>query len=195
MKTISILTSILIFLQVCNGQKKDVASKPSNKVDFSNNIDSVIMSEIAFFTVNGKSKLNTDTLPNPNLSEIPIKRITDSSAYFEKGNLYTGEIRVGIYLDKSRIKEIMFLHYKLGLILPDSAFSGLHAPKFSQVGKSIGDSVLINIRVLRSEDKRRVYIYMLNNEGKNRYEVTWVIQDSEYYKRVLNYIKPPDGIR
>ncbi|WP_315823560.1 hypothetical protein [Paraflavitalea speifideaquila] len=36
--------------------------------------------------------------------------------------------------------------------------------------------VAVDCKAFRSADKQRVYIYMVNGEGRDRYEVTWVIQ-------------------
>ncbi len=35
-------------------------------------------------------------------------------------------------------------------------------------------------------DKRTIYIYMLNRESIGSYEVTWIIQDKKYLRRVVD---------
>jgi hypothetical protein len=44
-----------------------------------------------------------------------------------------------------------------------------------------------NNGVYLSKDDRKVYIYLLNKDGKGGYEVTWVIQDKKFLRRVLDY--------
>ena len=39
----------------------------------------------------------------------------------------------------------------------------------------------------KTEKVRKYYIYMLNGEGAGRYEVTWVIQDKHYLRRVVDW--------
>ncbi len=41
--------------------------------------------------------------------------------------------------------------------------------------------------VLVSADGRKIYIYMLKRESGGSYEVTWVIQDKKYLRRVVDF--------
>jgi hypothetical protein len=38
-----------------------------------------------------------------------------------------------------------------------------------------------------SSDKRRIYIYMLNKDDTGSYEVTWILQDKQYLRRVVDF--------
>jgi hypothetical protein len=42
-------------------------------------------------------------------------------------------------------------------------------------------------KVFVSPDKKKVYIYMLNRDNLGSYEVTWVIQDKKYLRRVVDF--------
>lgn len=154
--------------------------------------DTVIRKEISSFNIKGLSISKTNSLFKSKMIEIPLKKCTDSSAYFEKGNLYASEIIV--YIDsengisKSRIKEVMYIHYKYGIILPDSAISGLYEPNFCSKIRDSKKEITSNCKVFRSEDRRRVYIYMLNGDGNSRYEVTWIIKDGEYLTRIIDKV-------
>lgn len=44
-----------------------------------------------------------------------------------------------------------------------------------------------NNGVYLSKDNRKVYVYLLNKDGKGGYEVTWVVQDKKFLRRVLDY--------
>lgn len=44
-----------------------------------------------------------------------------------------------------------------------------------------------NNKVLLSPDGRKLYIYMLKEEAGGSYEVTWIIQDKKYLKRVIDF--------
>ena len=44
-----------------------------------------------------------------------------------------------------------------------------------------------NNGVYRSKDNRKIYVYLLNKDGKGGYEVTWVIQDKKFLRRVVDY--------
>jgi len=71
--------------------------------------------------------------------------------------------------------------------LPDAAFSDLYDPMFCQ-GNTNSNTAKCNTAVYLSKDGRKIYIYMLNSsDTKNGYEVTWVIQDKIYIRRVVDY--------
>jgi len=70
--------------------------------------------------------------------------------------------------------------------IPPAAFSDIFEPRFCGTDVSSG-KISCNTRVYLSNDKRKIYIYMLNSSGKGGYEVTWVIEDKKYLKRVIDY--------
>jgi len=68
-------------------------------------------------------------------------------------------------------------------ILP-TAFSDLYNPVFSTIESGVQKS---NNKVYLSADGRKVYVYMLKQESGGSYEVTWVIQDKKYLRRVVDF--------
>jgi len=87
-----------------------------------------------------------------------------------------------ITLPIKELKKVRLIFFKLQVILPDSALFGLYEPNIYL------DSLktIVSCKVYRSKDLKRVYIYMLNGEGKNQYEVTWVLINSNYSMRIIN---------
>ena len=154
--------------------------------------DDTIRNEIASFSMAGSSMRGAGSLPHGDLTEIPLKKCSDKFAYFEKGNLYASEIIVSMHANigdqQDRINKIMYIHYKFGFELPDSAVSDIINPKFCDKYTRKGKPVASNCKVFRSEDKKRVYIYMLNGEGKDACEVTWVIQRHQYLTRIIDRV-------
>lgn len=71
------------------------------------------------------------------------------------------------------------------ILIPSIALSDLYNPNFTYKDAS-GVSKSHNA-VYLSPDKRNIYIYMLNREAKSSYEVTWVIQDKKYLRRVVDF--------
>lgn len=69
--------------------------------------------------------------------------------------------------------------------IPASAFNDLYNPSFTYKDESGTERSLNN--VFLSPDKHKIYIYMLNREASGTYEVTWVIQDNKYLRRVLDF--------
>ena len=46
---------------------------------------------------------------------------------------------------------------------------------------------LFATNVYFSRDRKRLYIDMINSDGAGGYEVTWIIQDKKYSRRVIGY--------
>ena len=188
LKQALIVSFTMLFIQTCIGQNRAV-----NEKSFIRLHDEIVKKEIALFTIQGSSTVKADSLCKIKLQKIPLKKCSDEFAFFEKGNIYDNEIMIDIASEKqnseTKIKEIRLLYgrYEL-LILPDSAITGIYDLKFCEKYTKKGRPVESNCKAFRSEDKRRVYIYMINGRGENRYEVTWVIQDSKYYTRVIDPI-------
>lgn len=68
--------------------------------------------------------------------------------------------------------------------IPPAAFSDLYNPVFSVVDGGVLKS---NNKVYLSADGKKVYVYMLKQESGGSYEVTWVIQDKKYLRRVVDF--------
>jgi len=71
------------------------------------------------------------------------------------------------------------------VVLPQTAFSDLYEPQLYYTDAKGSKKTFCN--VYRSLDKRKYYIYMVNGQGTGRYEVTWVIQDKKYLRRVVDW--------
>jgi len=185
------LSAFFLSLSFCYGQEMN-ASIVSYKAEESylKLSDSVIKSEIAFFNI--KATICQYKFPKIKVNEIVLKSCTDSSVYFEKGNIYANEIEVAILSTnqtlKPRITGIYYFRYKYVFWFPNSAINDIFYPKFCHENSRRNKPILSDCKVFQSEDKRRIYIYMLNGEGENQYEITWVIQDDEYYSRVIDVI-------
>jgi hypothetical protein len=69
--------------------------------------------------------------------------------------------------------------------IPQVAFGDLYNPNFTYRDNS---GVLRSSNgVYRSKDNHKLYIYLLTRDDSGSYEVTWVIQDKKYLRRVLDY--------
>lgn len=186
--TLTVLFVMILFRQLCVAQTITI-----HKESFMNLNDSVMRKEIASFSIKGSSLAKKDSLSKVNLQEISLKKCSENFAYFEKGNLYNSEIIIDLISEsessKTKLKEIRLIYGRYGLvILPDSAITGIYNPKFCEKYTKREKPIKSNCKVLRSEDKRRVYIYLVNREELNPYEVIWILQDEKYYTRVIDYI-------
>lgn len=68
--------------------------------------------------------------------------------------------------------------------IPVPAITDLYSPSFAYTDNR-GSARTFNA-VYVSPDGRRIYLYMLNREKVGNYEVTWVIQDKKYLRRVVD---------
>ncbi len=69
--------------------------------------------------------------------------------------------------------------------IPQTAFADLFNPSFiytDQQGK-----IKTHDNVYLSADKRKIYIYMLNLDNTGGYEVTWIIEDKKFVRRVVDF--------
>ena len=88
-------------------------------------------------------------------------------------------------MPKKTIESVFVIAGKDTINIPSTAFSDLYEPVFC--GPNNGGQIKCNCAIYISNDKRRIYIYMLNSSGKGGYEVTWVLQDKQYLRRVIDY--------
>lgn len=68
--------------------------------------------------------------------------------------------------------------------IPAAAYSDIYDPTFAY--NANGSQKSFN-GVYVSGDGRKVYIYMLSRDANGSYEVTWVLQDKKYLRRVMDF--------
>jgi len=191
---IYLFTTIILLLigQLSFGQKnEDVHNQFKEYESFLFLSDGIIKNEIASFSL--KAQNSSGNFQKTRVNEITLKKCSNSYVFFEKGNIWASEITVSIESEnvalKPRIKEVLLMHYKFGFFLPDSAIKDIYDPIFCLRCTKREKPIASDCRVFQSEDRRRLYIYMLNGYKSNRYEVTWVIQDSKYYTRIIDLLR------
>jgi hypothetical protein len=87
-------------------------------------------------------------------------------------------------LPNTTIESVTVLHGSDTIAIPKEAYADLYNPIFSY--EENGVQKYIN-NVYLSADGRNVYIYMLKREAGGSYEVTWVIQDGKFTRRVVDF--------
>lgn len=197
-KTILFLLFVLLALKtysqnnvsqnvLLNGEK-DSQIRYEDGESFSNLTDREIKVELAEF-IKITNKINVrNTLIN-----IPLEKCYDDYAYFEKGNLWASDLIIRIKSNKvgknEFLKQVFYIHYKAGFALPDSAIIDIANPilctEYSKKGKPIASCC----KVFQSNDKRRVYIYLIFEQFGKKHEVTWIIQNNKYLRRVIDVIE------
>ncbi|MBI2730274.1 MAG: hypothetical protein HYX40_05925 [Sphingobacteriales bacterium] len=125
-----------------------------------------------------KVKITTDAFDS---TKNKISRITGHVVKINNRPFY------GNYGNKptTAIKEVLVIINKDTVAIPPVAYNDLFNIQFSYTDKA-GIERSKN-GVYLSDDKRKIYIYLLNKDSSGGYEVTWVIQDKQYLRRVLDY--------
>lgn len=68
--------------------------------------------------------------------------------------------------------------------IPAVAYADLYNTNFTYSDKGVQRS---RNGIYRSKDGHRVYLYIFSKDNAGSYEVTWIIQDKTYFRRVLDY--------
>lgn len=87
-------------------------------------------------------------------------------------------------MPKTQIESVVAIIDRDTIVIPQAAYFDLYNPLFSFKEGGVTKS---NNKVFLSADGRKMYIYMLKPESGGSYEVTWVIQDRKYFKRVVDF--------
>lgn len=70
--------------------------------------------------------------------------------------------------------------------LPQRAYADLFQPRICVAGGA-RESNDTCPKIFISSDKKRIYIFSWHSDGAGAYEVTWVIRDKKYLRRVVDY--------
>ena len=86
---------------------------------------------------------------------------------------------------KTLISNVTILVGKDTVAIPPAAYADLFNPALTYLDKTGVERSRNGI--FRSKDGKRIYIYLFSKDKSGSYEVTWIIQDKVYVKRVLDY--------
>jgi len=160
--------------------------------------DKEIRGDLASFSIGGIEE---------SLGKSPLQKLTlsnyDSNSMQFTGNNFVVNIRTGKFdpskhkfvyeakflvkidnkpyygnygkVPRTTITEVTVISGKDTIHVPQTALFDLYNPVFNSL-----DAVYI------SSDKRKLYIYMLNKDDVGSYEVTWIIQDKAYLRRIVD---------
>jgi len=216
MKNMRIASLILFCLIVISSsaQEREFPDYRSKKENFSRMQEKDFRSDLASFTFGGmdesmgKGKLrsvpatkfgtNFISFNGTNVSGNNVQVIITGGTFDESAHKYTyynkthlvkidGKPYYGAYDEKpeTTIESVLVIVNKDTIPIPAAAYNDLFNPEFTYMDKS-GVVKSFN-SVYLSGDKHTFYIYMLNRKPKSNYEVTWVIQDKTYVRRVVDF--------
>ena len=187
----------------------DIPDYRSRKDNFSKMMEKDLRADVSQFSFAGIG----ESLTKHKLDQIPVKSVTQDSILFANdtmsvhittGNFDASKHKVSwadekyaVKLDnhpfwgtenkvpKHTVASVVIIFRSDTLLLPPAAYGDLYEPHFFYTDASGATKTYCNVYV--SADHRKQYIYMLNGEGTGRYEVTWIIQDKHYLRRVVDW--------
>ncbi len=192
----------------CHAQNDDYPDYRSKRELFSRIIEKDVRSDIASYSMGG---IDESIGKNP-LKTVPITGLGSNFISFADNNIQvtiTGgafnpaKHKLGYYDEKylvkidnkpyfgnygqvpnTTIENITVVIDRDTVPIPAAAFFDLYNPIFSVTEGGVQKS---NNKVYLSADGHKVYVYMLKQEAGGSYEVTWVIQDKKYLRRVVDF--------
>lgn len=171
--------------------------------------EQAIRFDLSSFTMAGIDE-SISKLP---LNKIPLVELQKDYAIY-KGNNITVTVKMGIFdpsvhklmyydekwlvkidgkgffgnygkIPRTNIQSVTVTINKDTVNLPKEAFFDLYNPSFMY--KDAGGTQRSLNSVYLSNDGHRIYIYMLCPDDRGSYEVTWVLQDKQYLRRVVDF--------
>jgi hypothetical protein len=192
----------------CLAQDPEYNDYRKKNENFSRVYDKVIRSDLASFTIGGIE----ESLGKTPLKRLPVKKYDDSYISYDSNDIqviiqggkfnpskhklfYEGKHLVKIdnkpyygnysKMPRNTIEKLTVIFGKDTVAIPANATADLYNPNFTFFNSS--GELASQDAVYISPDKSRLYIYMLNKDDAGSYEVTWVIQDKKYLRRVLDF--------
>src|SRR3954469_21135058 len=197
-------------LTTASGQNDDMPDYRSKKDSYTKMAEKDIKNDLATFTMTGID----ESVGKTPLVRIPVTNYGSNFMTFE-GNNVKVEIKSGPFfptqhkmdyaddskkylvkidkkayygnygsLPKTQVASINVIVDKDTVAIPPLAYFDLYNPNLTY---SEGGNQKSYNGVYLSPDKHKVYIYMLNRDTNGSYEVTWVIKDKKYLRRVVDY--------
>ena len=87
-------------------------------------------------------------------------------------------------IPKTQISDVSVLINNDTVYIPPTAYADLFNLNFTYLDKGVERTT---DAIYKSNDGRTVYLYLFCKDRTGSYEVTWIIQDKKYLRRVLDY--------
>jgi len=202
----------VLFISLCTAaiaQDDDIPTYRSKRENFLKMTEKDLQADLATFTLGG---LDMATGKDP-IPYIPVVSFNNDSVLLQKDNIrivikagtfdktkhkillydekYVTKIDNKPYygtigkMPKTTIQYIMVTVGRDTINIPAPAYNDLYDLFFCRPAANARTKC--NDGVYLSKDGHRIYVYMLNGDGKDGYEVTWIIQDKQYLRRVVDW--------
>ncbi len=203
-----VLALFILTFSVCHAQKNyEYTDTRKKNESFAKVVQKDIRADLATFTLSGVS----ESISKESLHKIPFTSFGSDSMQFN-GDDIKATVRLAVfdpakhkldydekylikidrkpyygrygYLPKTYLSGISVIIGNDSVAIPAAAYSDLYNYNLTYSDK--GTKRTANGMYL-SKDGRKIYLYLLCKDDTGSYEVTWVIQDKKYLRRVLDY--------
>ena len=199
--------SIIFFSSICQAQNDDMPDTRKKTETFARFHYGTLRADLATFTLSGLSE-SVGTVP---LQKIPYTSLDNNSIAFE-GKRIKAKVTIApfdpakhklqfdekylIKIDrrpyygnygntpKTEISAVSIIIGKDTVAIPPMAYSDLYNLNFTYSDKGVQRTT---DAVYKSKDGHTIYLYLFSKDNMGSYEVTWIIQDKKYLRRVLDY--------
>lgn len=210
-KKFAFLASSLFFAVQSFAQSDDLPDSRRKTESFERFHNIETRAELAIFTLAGIG----DGAPTTPMEKVPYSSLGKDSIVFE-GKGIKAEVKIAPFdpakhklnydekylvridrkpyyggeygkVPQTQITNVMLIIRGDTIAIPPAAYNDLFNLNFTYLDKGVErttDAVYI------STAGQRVYLYLFSRNKKGSYEVTWIIQDRRYYRRILDYDLP-----
>ncbi len=205
MKTFFITLSILTGF--CCSAQDDYQDTRRKNESFAKLPKTEIRADLATFTLSGID----EAVGKNELRKIPFTKFGDDFMNFE-GDGVTAEIMLSPFnavkhkldydekyliridrkpyygnfgkVPKTYISRIVLMDGTDSITIPPAAYFDIYNVNLTYTDKGTARS---RNGIYKSKDGHRIYLYIFCKDATGSYEVTWIIQDKKYLRRVLDY--------
>lgn len=207
-KQLLVFAAAMFFVAQTLAQNPDMPDSRRKTESFERFHTPDIRAELATFTLAGIG----EGAPTTPLVKVPYSSIGEDSIVFE-GSGIKAEVKTAPFdpakrklnyddkylvridrrpyyggdygkVPKTEISNVTVIIRGDTVVIPPTAYSDLFNLNFTYLDKGVErttDAVYI------SQVGQRVYLYLYSRSQKGSYEVTWIIQDRRYLRRILDY--------
>ncbi|HEY0678912.1 MAG TPA: hypothetical protein VGD17_11540 [Chitinophagaceae bacterium] len=208
MRNILLVCSLLMYFTSFS-QDRDFPDYRSKKENFLRIQEKDIRADVASFSIGGMDEsIGKGTLASIPATSYGTDYITFTGSditvtikagvfdptkyklqYYNKEHLVriNGKPYYGKYgeVPRTTIASVTVLIGKDTVAIPAAAYADLYEPDFTY--RDASGTVKSYNKVFLSPDNKKIYIYMLSRDNLGSYEVTWVIKDKQYVRRVIDF--------
>jgi hypothetical protein len=199
--------SIIFFSSICQAQNDDMPDTRRKTESFARFHYGTLRADLATFSLAGLTesvgalplqKINYTSLGNDSITfegdgikaTVRIAPFDPSKHKLQYDEKYLIKIDKRSYygnygqVPKTGIGDVSVIIDKDTVAIPPVAYSDLYNLNFTYSDKGVERTT---DAVYKSKDGHTIYLYLFSKDDTGSYEVTWVIQDKKYLRRVLDY--------